>query len=429
MTQSLTLLIPSNWPTERRDCPWLLHDARGQLVQQGCSEPAHWPLRGKAAGLPVAPKDPSAPDQPLACHLVLCGEQVAGHAVALPKTALGRSPEVLAAALEDSLLEEASELQFAVLPEPPKGLGSTPDRASVGVISRQRLATICDMLKALGLQPRSAWPLSLCLPAHSAALIDDELTLPGPGGGFVTLNLNADLGGWLDALAHEGREFPLHCCQPGANLSPETAAQLAQLSAGRLQIIEPKTPLTVPQGPGFLYGDLAPPRAPMALARDFKTAIQLAGGFTLLLVGLATLQWGWLSWQAKNYRQAIESSFRSVSPQGAMVDPLLQMRRQVDSARHAAGQLSGGDFLHLLDALAELPANQATISELSFENARLRVSGELGDQDLQALQQRSRKLGLTLSVHTQDQAAGGQRVDLEIAEASGSGTKSTGAKR
>jgi type II secretory pathway component PulL len=158
-------------------------------------------------------------------------------------------------------------------------------------------------------------------------------------------------------------------------------------------------------------------------------AIQLAGGFTLLLIGLATLQWGWLSWQAKNYRQAIESSFRSVSPQGAMVDPLLQMRRQVDSARHAAGQLSGGDFLHLLDALAELPANQATISELSFENARLRVSGELGDQDLQALQQRSRKLGLTLSVHTQDQAAGGQRVDLEIAEASGLGTKSTGAKR
>jgi hypothetical protein len=33
-----------------------------------------------------------------------------------------------------------------------------------------------------------------------------------------------------------------------------------------------------------------------------------------------------------------------------MVDPLLQMRRQVDSALHAAGQLSASDFLSLLDA-------------------------------------------------------------------------------
>lgn len=156
MTQSLTLLILSNWPTERRDCPWLLHDAHGQLVQKGCSEPAHWPLRGKAVGLPIEAKNQSAPDQPLACHLVLCGEQVAGHAVALPKTALGRSPEVLAAALEDSLLEQAGELQFAVLPVPPKSLASTPDSASVGVISRQRLTAICEMLKPLGLQPRSA---------------------------------------------------------------------------------------------------------------------------------------------------------------------------------------------------------------------------------------------------------------------------------
>jgi general secretion pathway protein L len=423
MTQSLTLLIPSNWPAARRDCPWLLRDARGQLVQQGCSEPAHWPLRGKTDGLSGEAKNPGAQLEALACHLVLCGEQVAGHAVALPKTALGRSPEVLAAALEDCLLEEADGLQFAVLPEPAKGHASAAENASVGVISRQRLATICEMLKALGLQPRSAWPLSLCLPAHSAALIDNELTVPGPDGGFITLNIDADLGDWLDALAGEGCEFPLRCCQPGPNLNPEAAAQLAQLSAGRLEIIGQKTPLTVPNGAGFMYGDLAPPRAPMALARDFKTTLRLASGFSLLLIGLVTLQWGWLSWQAKNYRQTIESSFRSVSPQGAMVDPLLQMRRQVDSARHAAGQLSGGDFLNLLDALAALPANQAAISELSFENARLRVSGELGDQDLQALKLRCRKLGLTLSVLAQDKVAAGQRIDLEIAEASGLGAK------
>ncbi|MDD2742362.1 MAG: type II secretion system protein GspL [Rhodocyclaceae bacterium] len=415
MNPSLTLFIPSDWPAQRRDCSWLLRDARGQLLQQGCSEPAHWPLPASSAGQAQATNNPPAQHEPLACHLVLCGEQVAGHAVALPKSALGRSPEVVAAALEDSLLDDANNLQFAVLPE----AAAAGENATVGVISRQRLAAIGEMLKSLGLLPLSAWPLSLCLPAKTAALIDNELTLPLPAGGFVTLNNDAGLGDWLDALAHESVPFPLPCWVPGQHTTPEVQAQLAQTSAGRLQIIEAKTPLTVPGGAGFLYGDLAPPRAPMALARELKIALRLASGFALLIFFLASLQWGWLSWQAKQYRQEIETSFRIVSPQGAMVDPLLQMQRQVDTALHAAGQLRAGDFLRLLEALAELSAKQPNITELSFEKAHLRIAGELSEQDLQALKQRSRKLGLKLTVLTETKQAAGIRVDLEISEGNG----------
>ncbi len=414
MTQSLTLFIPSDWPAQRRDCPWRLHDHRGHLLQQGCSEPAHWPIPANLAEHQDGAKNPGAHNEPLVCHLVLCGAQVAGHAVALPRTALGRSPEVVAAALEDSLLEDAAQLQFAVLPD----AAAAGENATVGVISRQRLLAICELLKPLGLLLRSAWPLSLCLPAETAALIDHELTLPLPNGGFVTLNNDAGLGDWLDALARERAQFPLPCCVPGQHMTPETQAQLVQSSAGRLQITEAKTPLTVPNGAGFLYGDLAPLRTPMALARDFKMAIRLGTGLTLLIIVLAALQWGWLSWQAKKYRQDIESSFRIVSPQGAMVDALLQMRRQVDSALHAAGQLSASDFLSLLDALSGLTPNQGRIGELSFEKNRLRIAGEFTAQDLQALKQRCRQRGLTLTVLIETKQATSIRVDLEISEGS-----------
>ena len=201
-------------------------------------------------------------------------------------------------------------------------------------------------------------------------------------------------------------------------MTPETQAQLVQSSAGRLQITEAKTPLTVPNGAGFLYGDLAPLRTPMALARDFKMAIRLSSVLTLLIIVLAALQWGWLSWQVKKYRQNIESSFRIVSPQGAMVDALLQMRRQVDSALHAAGQLSASDFLSLLDALSGLTPNQGRIGELSFEKNRLRIAGEFTAQDLQALKQRCRQRGLTLTVLIETKQATSIRVDLEISEGS-----------
>ncbi len=416
MMKTLTLLIPSDWPEQRRDCPWLLRDALGHLIEQGCSEPAHWPIRPSVPQSHITPakagRTQAFGDEPLLCDMVLCGEQVSGHAIQLPKTALGRSPEVIAAALEDCLLEDGAQTHFSVRPSP----AAEGELSTVGVVSKLRLMEICQVLKPLGLQLRSAWPLSLCLPPDNAALMASELTLPLPKGGFVTLDISSDLSVWLDTLGRDNGSLPLRCVVLGQQMAPENELRLKQSAAGHLQLINASDLLTIPAGAGFLYGELAPPRRPSATLRDFRMAARLATGFALAATLLSALQWGWLNWQAKKYRQDIESSFRVISPQGALVDPLLQMQRQVDTALHAAGQLGAGDFLRLIEPLAGLPANQAALQEISYVRGRLRIAGQLDDDDLQALKQDYRRLGLTFNVLAQDKQASGIRVDLEISE-------------
>ena len=44
---TLRLLIDPDWPQAHTDCAWFLHDQHGKLIQQGRSEPRHWP--GSAA--------------------------------------------------------------------------------------------------------------------------------------------------------------------------------------------------------------------------------------------------------------------------------------------------------------------------------------------------------------------------------------------
>ena len=276
--------------------------------------------------------------------------------------------------------------------------------------------TICQALKALGLNLRSAWPLSFCLSSAPAALVADELTLNLPQGGFISLGIDERLGAWLEHLSGDGLKPPLPCIRLDQQSAVENGMPQHASSGAQLQIIQSPSPLSIPVGAGFLYGEFAPPRAPSAMRRDLRVALRLALGFTFAAVLLAALQWGWLVWQAGQYRQAITNSFRTVSPQGAMVDPLLQMQRQVDALRHASGQLASGDFLRLLTPLAGLSEKRLNVQTLSYDKGHLRISGQLTNEDLQTLAQDCRRLGLNCKAASHDKPTGGNLIDLEISE-------------
>ena len=73
-------------------------------------------------------------------------------------------------------------------------------------------------------------------------------------------------------------------------------------------------------------------------------------------------------------RQQMEARFRALFPAAvAVADPVLQTRRQLAVARHAAGQSDAGDFAVMLDkvvpALANVPA--ARLHALSYEDGRM----------------------------------------------------------
>ena len=58
------------------------------------------------------------------------------------------------------------------------------------------------------------------------------------------------------------------------------------------------------------------------------------------------IDWASLAHEQRTLRRQMESRFRAAFPDAvAVVDPVLQMRRKISEARHAAGQPDNGDFL------------------------------------------------------------------------------------
>jgi len=65
------------------------------------------------------------------------------------------------------------------------------------------------------------------------------------------------------------------------------------------------------------------------------------------------IDWSSLANEQRGLRQQMESRFRAVFPDAvAVVDPALQMRRMLATARHAAGQPDNSDFLPMIVQVA-----------------------------------------------------------------------------
>ena len=354
---TLRLLIDPDWPQAHTDCAWFLHDAHGQLIRQGRSEPRHWPG--------IAPDGKVA--ESLACDLILSGPQTACFAARLPKGASGQQASVIAAALEESLLNAAEDNQF--LTGKTDGQGQT----QVAVISRSRLAALVQLFGELGLSPRSVWPEAWLLPAGTYQRESEVwATFCAPDGGFLH----------LDSLA-----LPA--------IAPALAAAGLSLPAQPLALADSARQWQPPALGGFLHGEFAPARERFAYARHFRTPLRWLAVAAALIILIVAGESAWFAWQASGYRQAIESSFRQAFPQAAMVDPVLQMQRQLDQKRQENGALASRDFLALLGQLDEL---ELRVSALNYGPGRLQAQINLPTQRLDNLLGRLRQSGLAVQV-------------------------------
>jgi general secretion pathway protein L len=113
--------------------------------------------------------------------------------------------------------------------------------------------------------------------------------------------------------------------------------------------------------------------SPVALAR-LRPAAWIAGA-ALVLHGAALItDWMLLASQQRTVRAQMEARFRRVFPDAvAVVDPALQMRRQLAAARHRAGVPDGGDFAPMIEKVAAglktLPAGG--LRTVSYESGRM----------------------------------------------------------
>lgn len=100
---------------------------------------------------------------------------------------------------------------------------------------------------------------------------------------------------------------------------------------------------------------------------------RIAAGLVIAALAVHVLgtgaDWARLSWENQKLRDEMRQVFQETFPETqAIVDPVLQMQRQLADMRRARGYAENGDLLH---ALAAIGGQVGGISGFSYENGRL----------------------------------------------------------
>jgi len=126
-----------------------------------------------------------------------------------------------------------------------------------------------------------------------------------------------------------------------------------------------------------------PWRAFPGLVTRLRPAAWLLGAALAIHAAALVVDWVSLANQQRALRQQMESRFRTTFPDTvAVVDPVLQMRRKLAQARHAAGQSDSGDYLPMIGQVAvaaqDLPAGALRV--VSYESGRMKLEFSAADE-------------------------------------------------
>lgn len=362
----LILHLTEHWPAPP-DGPaahWVVLDERDRVLQQGHSEPAHWPAAAHT-------------------EVVLGGAQVVWLRTRLPRGARRDERRLLAYALEDRLAGDPDAQHLTVGARSRDDAGQQVD---VLVIARSRLKALLAQLQALGRTP--------------TRVVAEVESAPADADGW-TLSLGPAGGGWLKCAPADP-----DACMP---LDPDSAAVLITraLAQARAANREPQKlhlrlapgvqppdagwlPAELPrvihhdqpwwlaarQGSNLLQGEFASAgnRAEAWRAYRWPARLALAALITLALADLGQLVWQ--RQQLAGLQARIERIFAGALPQQPLIDPPRQLARHADLLRGAQGQLREQDFLHLMQAAADALGSAApgAIIASQYKAGRLELS-------------------------------------------------------
>lgn len=332
------------------------------------------------------------------------------HRVTLPPglplgtSAAARVRSVLEGLLEDQLLDEPSQLHFALAPEARAGAATW-----IAVCDRAWLREHLQALEAAGRRPSRVVPeFAPGGPAQAWALGTPEdawLVRTGlaPDQGLALLPLtSAALALWPDAenpsppvqaepavaaLAEQrlGQPVTLQTADQRAleaARSPWDLAQFDLASTGRTRLLRDIR--------GLLRAGLSAPQW-----RAARWAVGLTLGVHLVGLNAAA----WQEQQALKAKQAaVRTTLTQTFPQVAVVvDAPVQMARELALLRQTAGSAGPQDFEALLAAAGTALAEGPAPTGLEFSPGRLRLNGvTLAPDSLAAAQARVQALGFAL---------------------------------
>lgn len=373
--KTLRVLIPDAWP-DHPEAHWASIDEAGRVDSEGHAEPRHWPQAERT-------------------EIILSGSQVSWHTVRMPRASLREQAKSLGFAVEEHLLRE------------PDSQHSTPtlqgeESWSVLVIARERLRRLCAQFQTLRRPLDGAYAALACLPweaGHWTLAVD----------GQALLVRHTEHAGFCDDLPGEGQAPWILTEALEQARTAGTLPQALRVLSGHRSDTAWTTHLSCPvenagewpwhqlgQAPNLLHGEFAARHRTDAWLKHLKpAAVVLLGVFLadLLLGGIeVTLRRNELATVKADMARLLKSQL----PGTAVLDPALQMRRELNNQRLAHGQFSDDAPLVLLAQLSSALGAEATnaISALRFENGTLNVIFASTSLDLAGLQQRLAAQGI-----------------------------------
>ncbi len=302
--------------------------------------------------------------------------------VKLPPLSGARLARALPNLVEDSLLQDANSCAFALGPR----VGE--DQRLLAVIDRGWLEYVIGAFERRGIRVSAAWPAQLALPLQagrwSIACAQDGLAVrTGESEGF----------GWSASQDRDVRTEALACAiEAAAQSAPRVEGvdvfaddrgwrDSVESASKRLGIDMrfAALPAPVPAAVDLLAARQGTAGRRWLASIDWRAwripAATAATAFVMFLIGL-NLDWGRLAQERSVLKVQIESTFRQAFPSAqVVVDPMLQMQRQVAELRLKAGQTGPDDFLPLLTRFSAAlgPRVSDSLAGLEYRDGRLRA--------------------------------------------------------
>ena len=347
-------------PADRFDAAtrfdWVLIDARRA------------PLRENATPLTDVPRADDV-------ELVLPASRVLFARLKLPRVNAATIRELLPFAVEDRLLGDPANIHAVA------GRRDANGETTVAIVDREWLGSLLAALRHAGLRPSHAWSESALLEAQPGewsivwgpergVLVDDR----GVSAAFDRAARDLPLAIRLaldEAAARGDRPSRLHVHTESGESPPDlerwrTDAGLDFAPGVPWEGLRTKEPS--PDAIDLLQGDFAPQASGIAAARIPRAAAVLVAIIALaqiLFVGLD-------AWRLDRERGSLEAKreaiFRSAFPEAkTVVDPDLQMSRNLADLKRTRGLAGGDDFLVQLTRAAR----EGTARSVVYANGRL----------------------------------------------------------
>jgi len=400
---TLRIYFSAAWQDSTSACPWALCDDEGFVLESGNSP---------VSALPQA-------DDHIA---IISSDRVTCITVPMPSQSRRRWEAALTFVAEEYTLTDPEENH--VVPGPIQKNG----QRSLFIVDKQWLQNILSAFQAAKITLRQIFP-ELLLPALSS---DNWVIVWDGHNGFMRTGISSGM-----ALDQGDSQNPplalslnLNAAQP---FIPKNIEIRFPSDSNSLTLpVWPNLPAKLILGerwnwrvekiPGntinLLWGSLKPKTRFLEWLPKLRPAIYILLAAIFIETLGTNIEWGLLNHQKGIFTQQMERTFRQTFGENSVVvNPPLQMQRNIAALRHSAGLPDEADFLSLLDQsvslLALLPST--SINAIHYEAGRLDVDIKLsGETEIFKLQKNLQSKGLSIRLSEMHKIGDGVETRLTI---------------